>query len=125
MEVFLLGDKKLADSLLAQRAENTKRITELISNIEKQCDSPEEKQVLAVVKNARTPYVTSYLRALHLLLDENKGDIARSVMVQETTPALFRYHDAWSEFLKLEMEQMDKAASESKGQYRWASRRAE
>jgi diguanylate cyclase (GGDEF)-like protein len=117
MEIFLLSDRRLADPLLAKRAENTQKITELVSKIEKQCDSPEEKRLLAAVQEARAPYVQSYLRALHILLDEHKVEAARSIMIQETTPALFKYHAAWNDFLKFEMDEMDRAAGASKAQY--------
>jgi len=63
------------------------------------------------------PYVTSYLRALHLLVDEKQQEAARAVMVQETTPALFRYHDAWNSFAQFQMDQMDKAAKDSRAHY--------
>ena len=117
MEIFLLDRKPLIEPLLAQRAANTQRITEIVAKIEKQCDSQQEKQQLAAVKDARSPYVMSYLRALHVLLEERKEAAARSIMVQETTPALFKYHEAWNEFLKLEMDEMDRAAGESRTQY--------
>ena len=117
MEIFLLSEKRNIDPLLATRAANTRSITELVSKIERQCDTPAEKQMLAVVKGARAPYVQSYLRALHVLLDERKVEAARSIMVQETTPALFKYHAAWAAFLKLEMDEMDRAASRSSAQY--------
>ena len=107
MEIFLLNEKRHIDPLLATRAANTQSITELVSKIERQCDTPAEKQMLAAVKGARAPYVQSYLRALHVLLDEHKVEAARSIMVQETTPALFKYHAAWAAFLKLEMDEMD------------------
>ena len=108
MEIFLLNDKRLIDPLLKTRAENTRKISELVATIESQCDSPEEKQLLAAVKDARTPYIASYLRALHLLVDENQQEAARAIMVQETSPALFKYHDTWNNFVQFQMEQMDK-----------------
>ena len=117
MEVFLLNDKRLIDPLLSRRAENTQKISELVAKLDEQCDSPEEKQALAAVKDARMPYVTSYLRALHLLVDEKQQDAARAVMVQETTPALFRYHDTWNNFVQFQMDQMDKAAKDSRARY--------
>ncbi len=117
MEIFLLSEKRHIDPLLATRAANTQSITELVAKIERQCDSPAEKQMLADVKGARAPYVQSYLRALHVLLDEHKVEAARSIMVQETTPALFKYHAAWAAFLKLEMDEMDRAGSENSAQY--------
>lgn len=117
MEIFLLRDKRDIDPLLATRAANTQSITELVSKIERECDTPAEKHMLAVVKGAREPYVQSYLRALHVLLDEHNVERARSIMVRETTPALFKYHAAWAAFLKLEMDEMDRAGRESSAQY--------
>jgi diguanylate cyclase (GGDEF)-like protein len=117
MEIFLLSDQRNIPPLLATRAANTQSITELISRIERECDSPAEKQSLAAVKDARAPYVQSYLRALHVLLDEHNVEAARSIMVQETTPALFKYHAAWAAFLKLEMDEIDRAAGASRAQY--------
>ena len=117
MEIFLLNDKRQIEPLLEQRAQNTQRITELVTAIEKKCDSPEEQRLLATVKEARTPYVMSYLRALHVLLEERQEAAARSIMVQETTPALFKYHEAWSEFLKFEVDDMGRAAARNQAEY--------
>ena len=50
MEIFLLKDRRVIDSLLKSRAENTQRITELVTKIESQCNSPKEKQLLVAVK---------------------------------------------------------------------------
>lgn len=117
MEILLLKDRRAIDPLLKSRAENTARISELVTKIESHCDAPEEKQLLAAVKDARTPYVASYLRALHLLLDEHEPDAARALMVEETTPALFKYHAAWEHFVQSQMEQVDRAAKESRAGY--------
>ncbi len=117
MEIFLLNDKRQIEPLLVQRAQNTQHITALVIAIEKQCDSPEEQRLLAAVKERRTPYVMSYLRALNVLLEEKQEAAARSIMVQETTPALFKYHEAWNEFLKFEVDDMDRAAARSRAEY--------
>jgi len=117
MEIFLVDDQRLIDPLLARRAENTIKISELVEKINRQCDSPEECQLLADVESARAPYVTSYLRALHLLVDEKQPAAARAVMVQQTTPALYKYHAAWSKLMQFQMERMDQAANESRAQY--------
>ena len=117
MEVFLLNDKRLVAPLLTTRAENTQKITKLVDQLERQCDSPEEKQLLAAVKATRAPYIGSYLRALHLLVDEQQPEAARSIMVQETAPALRQYHDAWTKYMQFEMEQMDQAAIGSRARY--------
>jgi len=117
MEIFLLNDKWEIDPLLKSRAQNTQKISELVTTIESQCDSPEEKQLLDAVKDARAPYVASYLRALHLLVAEGKQDAARAIMVAETTPALFKYHSAWENFVRFQMDEVDRAAKESRARY--------
>ena len=114
MEVFLLNDRRLIDPLLADRANNTQLISELAAKLEDQCDSEQERRLLATVNNSRAPYVASYLKALHLLLDEGQQEAARAIMIQETTPALFRYHDAWNNFMQFQMEETDKAANQSR-----------
>ena len=117
MEIFLLSDRRLMDPLLADRAQNTEKISELVAKIESQCDSPEEKRLLAATNDARTPYIKSYLRALHLFVDEGDREEGRAIMVRETTPALYKYHDAWTTFMQFQMEQMDQAAKESRARY--------
>ncbi|MGC2324559.1 MAG: MCP four helix bundle domain-containing protein, partial [Terriglobales bacterium] len=79
MEIFLLRDKRVIDRLLKSRAENTQKISELVTKLESQCGSPEQKRLLEAVGEARTPYVASYQRALHLLVDEGKEDAARAM----------------------------------------------
>jgi len=117
MEIFLLSDRSEIDPLLKSRAENTQRITEIVTQIESQCDTQEDKQLLAAVKDARAVYVASYQRALHLLIDEHKREVATTIMLRETTPALFKYHSAWEDFAKLQMDQMDRAAKDTNARY--------
>jgi hypothetical protein len=80
--------------LLATRGENTKKISELVAEITSRCESEKEKQRLSVVEETRKPYIDSYLRAIHLLVDERERDAAVAVMVNETVPALLKYHAA-------------------------------
>ncbi len=113
IEIFLLKDTQGLDPLMKRRAENTEKIAELIKQIESLCDSQEDVQLLTAVREARAPYVASYTRALHLLLKEHKRDAASTLMLQETTPAMFKYHATWDSFMQAQIEQVDKAASES------------
>jgi PAS domain S-box-containing protein len=117
MQIFLLKDQKAIGLLLAQRAENSKKIMELLSEIGTRCESEDEKKLFDLVREARTPYINSYLRALHLLVDEQKRDAAAAVMVQETLPALFKYHAAWNDFVQFQMDQVDLAARRSRAHY--------
>ncbi len=122
MQVFLVQRQEIIDELLARRAENTRKISALVAALEAKCQAGEEKQLLETLKQTRTPYVNSYLRALHLLLKEKNKAAAVEVMVQDTTPALFRYHAAWDEFLQFQKEQVRVASEQSEQHYTTARR---
>jgi PAS domain S-box-containing protein len=124
MEVFLLQEKDEIDPLLAQRAENSGKISDLIGKLKGGLESDEEKELLAAVEEARTPYVESYKRALHLLVSEKKYEEARAAMVGETLPLLVNYHRAWNAFAQFEGEQMGRAVEESDVSYAAARRLA-
>src|SRR5208282_3440582 len=122
MQIFLLKDRKQINSLLADRAENTKRISTLVADLGGLSESEEEKRLLVAIEDARSPYIDSYERALHLLVDERKRDAATAVMVQQTTPALLKYHGAWNEFMGFEGDQLARAARKSGARYAAARR---
>jgi PAS domain S-box-containing protein len=112
MQLFLLQDEEQIKAMLITRAENTKKIGELLDKVEELCDTDEEKKLVTAIKASRQPYVASYMRALHLLLDERNGPEAARIMAQETTPALFKYHAAYNDLLHLEVGQIEKAIKE-------------
>ena len=113
MEIFLVQDRALTGMLLAERSENTKNISGLVAKIASRCESEEEKQRLSAVEGTRKPYIDSYLRALHLLVDEGEHHAAVAVMVNETLPALLKYHTAWDEFVEFQKIQLDVAAKQA------------
>ena len=122
MEIFLVQDPALTSKLLAARLDNSRKISELVSEIEARCESEKEKQELSAVTQARKPYLESYQRALHLLVDENEQDAAARVMINETLPALFKYHAAWDEFVDFQKGQLDLAAQQAQRDYAKARR---
>ena len=105
MEVFFLKDGEEIDPLLARRAENSEKITGLIVKLEAGLESDRERELLAATKEARTPYVESYKRALDLLVNQRKYEEARATIVRETLPRLVEYHRAWNAFAQFEGEQ--------------------
>ena len=124
MEIFLVQDRAQTNLLLARRAAITKKITALVAEITSRCESAEERQRLSAVGATRKPYVDSYLRALHLLVDERKRDVAVAVMVNETLPALVKYHAAWEEFVDFQRDQMIIANKQAEVEYAKARRLA-
>jgi diguanylate cyclase (GGDEF)-like protein/PAS domain S-box-containing protein len=122
MEIFLVQDPALTGELLAARLDNTRKISELMAEIDGRCESEKERQQLSAINQARKPYVESYQRALHLLVDEKKHDAAATVIVNETLPALFKYHAAWDEFVDFQKGQLDLAAEQAQRDYAKARR---
>jgi len=121
MEIFLLDDPKQVQEALANRAANSASISALVETIAAHCESQEETDLLAAVNRTRSPYVESYKRALHLLVEEGNRKAATAVMVRETLPAIHTYHDAWNQFVQFQASAMDVATEQ--GQARYASTR--
>ncbi|MGB0077432.1 MAG: PAS domain S-box protein [Candidatus Sulfotelmatobacter sp.] len=117
LEIFLVHDRAFVDPLLAERSENSKKIEELLAQIGSRCESEKEKRLLSSVAASRQPYVASYLRALHLLVDKGEHDAGAAVMVNETLPAILNYHAAWNEFIDFENKQRDLAAKKTEVDY--------
>jgi diguanylate cyclase (GGDEF)-like protein/PAS domain S-box-containing protein len=124
MEIFLVQDGAQTNVLLAIRAENTKKISALVAEITSRCESEKEKQRLSAVEATRKPYIDSYLRALHSLVDERERDAAVAVIVDETLPALVKYHAAWEEFVDFQRDQMIIANKQAEVEYAKARRLA-
>jgi diguanylate cyclase (GGDEF)-like protein/PAS domain S-box-containing protein len=124
MEIFLVEDRAQTNELLATRDENTKKITALVAEITSRCESEEEKQRLSAVEATRKPYIDSYLRALHLLVNERERDAGVAVMVNETLPAVVKYHAAWEEFVDFQRDQMIIATKHAEVEYAKARRLA-
>jgi len=117
MEIVLVENRALVETLLATRSENSKEITRLVEESERRCESEEERKLLDAVKETRKPYVDSYLRAIHLLVDEKKHDEAEAVMVNETLPALLKYHAAWDEFVEFQKNEVDVGVTQAQLNY--------
>jgi signal transduction histidine kinase/DNA-binding response OmpR family regulator len=117
METFFFKTKEEIDPLLVQRARNTETISAILAKLERELASPREKQLLDAVKAARTPYIESYERGIHLLINEQKIEDARSNMLTDTLPLLLVYHDAWNTFVEFHSAQMDEATKASLAHY--------
>jgi len=59
MEIFLVQDPALTSKLLAARLDNTRKISELVAEIDGRCESEKERQELSAINQARKPYVES------------------------------------------------------------------
>jgi diguanylate cyclase (GGDEF)-like protein/PAS domain S-box-containing protein len=122
MEIFLLHDRAKTAMLLAERSENTEKISALVAKIASRSESENEKRRLSAVEQMRKAYIGSYLQAIHLLVDEGKRDAAVAVMVNETLPALIKYHAALDEFVGFQKAERDIAVKQAEVDYAKARR---
>jgi PAS domain S-box-containing protein len=107
--IFLLDDTEEIQRLIAERAANTQRISELIRAIKPTLRAEKEKRLLAAVETARKPYIESHLQALALLLTEHKRDEARRMVIEVTLPLLTLYQDAWLAFVRCQSGEIEQA----------------
>ncbi len=117
LETMLVDKKALIDTLLQARFENSRELSQLLDEIEDHCQSEKEKQLLSAVKGARKAYVDSYLRAIHLRIDEGRQGEAEAVVVNETLPALTKYHRAWDELAEFQKNQLNIGAAQAQVNY--------
>ncbi|MGB7847595.1 MAG: EAL domain-containing protein [Candidatus Acidiferrum sp.] len=122
LQIVLLEDRALVDKLLATRSANSKEIARLVEESESRCASEQERQLLSEVKRTRKPYVESYLRAIHLLVDEGKRHEAEALIVDDTLPALTKYHAAWDDFVEFQKDEVDAAVRQAHVDYAKARR---
>lgn len=122
--IFLATKESEIDSLIAERAQNTQRITDLLTKLESTVDSDVERQQLALIKERRKPYLESYQKALSALLDHKENAAAREIIARQTLLLLGEYHRAWNDFVQLEVDQMDTAVKSSASNYAQAHKLA-
>jgi signal transduction histidine kinase/CheY-like chemotaxis protein len=120
MQLFLVTDRKEIGVLEGARARNSETISGLIRGIETAVESEDERSLLVKVVATRQVYLTSYLTALELLLNEGKRDEARQMMINAAIPNLLAYHKRWEAFVDFEGSRMDAAGNEIEADYRSA-----
>ncbi len=115
--LFLVHEPQVIDRLLARKAENSRKISALIPALEVRCASDEEKGLLETVKETRAAYMNSYQEVQRLLFTEKNRDAAGEVMVEQTIPALSRYHAAWNAFARFQFDEVKEVGEQSRKQH--------
>jgi len=109
LESFVSDSKQKVKSLLAQRDENTRHISELIESLQSKADTPEERDLLADIQTKRDAYRSSCRRALDLLTQEQKPVEARALLDHEVSPLLSVYHRAVEDYVHYQGRRLDAA----------------
>lgn len=117
IQLFLVQRPEVVDQLLAHRAENSRKISALIPLLEAHCASDQEKRLLQAVKETRAPYIESYKQVQRLLFTEKNRNAAAEVMVEQTIPALYRYHAAWNEFARFQFDEVQRISEQGRKQH--------
>jgi signal transduction histidine kinase/DNA-binding response OmpR family regulator len=118
MQILLMDNYEAVMPLIAKRVANSESISRLMDQIEKSgLNRGEEEHLFEQIKATRTPYRASYEKALDLFLHERLAGEARSWMLQDTLPKLISYHEAWLEFLDLQVRQVTEAVEQRRAAY--------
>jgi len=117
----LTGKETDMASLLADRARNISQITEIIQKLNKEIESPRERELLRKVEEDRSVSLESMARITDLL-KEGKLDPAREAMVTEVIPHIDALHADWDGFTQFEEAQMRQARDQSEANYTVARR---
>jgi GAF domain-containing protein len=118
----VLSQERPDPDLLASRLQHTAKIGDNIAELDKQCDSSEESDLLAVVKKTRLRYLGIRERAVNLLLRQHNRSEAYKLMVEQAIPELSVYHAAWEEFASFELRAMKRAGEENNARKRATGR---
>jgi len=92
--------------LAAEFAENSASITDLITSLDDDMRSAEERDLLQAVRQRREPYVSGGKLALVMLLERGEADRARALLEGPVERRLSEYHEAWASLLDLEEQRL-------------------
>jgi len=108
-QMVLVEDETTIKSLMAQRAENSDKISALLETLQDKIESLEEQQLLSAIEEKRSLYLTEYKAALRLLTVAKNPAAARALMVNQAMPRMIEYHQAWDAYVDYQGRQMDLA----------------
>jgi diguanylate cyclase (GGDEF)-like protein/PAS domain S-box-containing protein len=122
MEIVLVENRALVETLVATSSANSREITRLIEESESRCQSDQERHLLSAVKESRKLYLESAQRAIRLIIDERQHAEAETVMVNEALPSLLKYQAAWDAFVEFQKDELDDAVRQAQVDYARARR---
>jgi two-component system cell cycle sensor histidine kinase/response regulator CckA len=121
MQVLILDRKEDIEIFEAKRNENREKGADVIEALRPKIDSEKEIALLANIDNARIPARNSVDRIVSLL-NQGKREEARQLMVDDTSPFLEKYQEAWDAFVQFQKDQMDQVQNQSEANYQQTRR---
>ncbi len=122
-KLMVTSDRGEVTSLLADRANNSARISTLAQELQTRVDSEKEQKLLDVVNASRQLYVRSYKRAIDVDLEDKNQDEARKALIRVTFPLLVQYHKAWGDYVQFQIDAMNEQLAASSARYVAARKR--
>jgi methyl-accepting chemotaxis protein len=120
MQLFVVTDKQAIAKLLEHIADNRKKVTDDMTQIEGLIYLAEDKAKLAAIKEARKANASALDKVMKLLLDEGKREAAAEVMMTEALPALAAYSKAVHEMAEFQKAIVDNSGKDAEATYEGA-----
>ena len=116
VEIVVSHNSQDIASLLAERRQNSAKISNVLMQLGTRVSSEKEQQLLNAVVEARRAYLASYERVTDLVVQKHAQQ-ARRLLVQEASPLLLKYHLAWEDFIQFQMLEMDRQLEKTTARY--------
>ena len=111
MQIVVTSDQREIDSLLANRAKHSARISDLLLRPQSRVGSEKERELLNAI--IRSDYITSYKEARDILLDQKNTEEARQRLIQLMFPLSLKCRLAWGDFVRFQADDMDEQLKRS------------
>ncbi|HXJ87776.1 MAG TPA: ATP-binding protein [Candidatus Binatia bacterium] len=122
LRLFLGKDRSQCEALLAERDENSRKISGLLVQLETRVNSPAERDRLDALFEASRSYTASYQNATRLLL-EGKLSTAQEYLINDTAPRFATYHASFRSYADFQTDEMNGQLDSSTAGYRSACKR--
>ena len=116
LSLFICKDRSQFDALLAERDENSAKISTLLAKLQTRIDSPAESDRLSALLETRQAYIASYQKATQLLMAGSQSD-AQEYLIHNTAPLLEAYHSTFRAYADFQTGEMNAQLDSSTGQY--------
>jgi methyl-accepting chemotaxis protein len=120
LELFLITDQEHVQQNLDRIGRNKEKITGLIEQMEERLSAPEERALVAKIKELRIAYVASFTKVSGMLLKEGNWDEASRMMEKETLPALNELHGAINELVVMQDKLLEESGVAARQEYQTA-----
>ena len=117
MRLAETSDEGEIQTLLDRRVDNSAKVSAVLRQLQSRIGSAEERQLFDAIVDTRGAYTGSYKQAIDSLLRQKDPERARQLLTFSTLPLLVKYHAAWSDYVRFQIEQMNSDLVESSNRY--------